>query len=82
MKVKKHISKRGNKTVVVREHTKRYRSVQSSFIDRISENPDGGYIVTILGKDYPYPLLPDEKVGGLVGGRGKYYNKTIRGKYF
>jgi len=83
MKVRSHIAKRGNKVVSVREYTKgRFRSVNSSFIDRVSENKDGGYIVTIKGRDYPYPFLPNEKIGGLVSGGGGYYNKGVRGRYF
>ena len=83
MKVRSHKAKRGNKVVTVREHTKgRFRSVNSSFINRISENPDGGYVVTIKGRDYPDPLLPNEKVGGLISGGGRYYNSGIRGRYF
>lgn len=84
IRVSSHKAKRGKKTVVVKEHNKkqRFRSVNSSFIDRVSERPEGGYTITIKGRDYPYPLLPNEKVGSLVSGRGTYYNKTIRGRFF
>ena len=85
MKVKGHKSKRGNKVVSVKEHDRKlkYRSVDSSFIDRISENSGGeGYVITIKGVDYPYPFLPNPMVGGLVRGRGKYYNHKIRSNYF
>lgn len=84
-KVKSHIAKRGNKTVRVKEHTRKktyHRNVKSSFIDRVSDDGQGGAIVTILGRDYPYPFIPKEKVGGLVRSGGSYYNKKIRGRYF
>jgi len=83
--VKSYKAKRGSKTVVVKQHTKG-RTLKSSFLDRISENPEGGYTITIKGRDYPYPYLPNQKVGGIISGTngssGKYYNKHIRGKYF
>lgn len=87
IKVKSYTAKRGSKTTVVREHTKaKFRTVRSSFIDRISEDGEGGYIITIKGKDYPYPYLPDFMVGGIVrgssGSSGKYYNKNIRSRWF
>lgn len=88
-KISKHVAKRGSKTVVVKEHSrtdKRSRKVKSSFIDSVEENEEGGYNIVIKGKSYPYPLLPDEKVGGVIrgtsGSSGRYYNKNIRGKFF
>lgn len=84
-RVKSYTAKRGKKTVKVKEHTRKkgmYRSVKSSFIDRISDDGQGGAIVTILGRDYPYPFIPKAKVGGVIRGGGRYYNKQIRGKYF
>ena len=83
-RVKAHKSKRGSRTVMVKEHTKKrkFRSIKSSFLDRVSEDGKCGYIVTIMGREYPYPFLPSDKVGGVIAGGGKYYNKKIRGKYF
>lgn len=90
-RVPKHTSTRAGKAVTVKAYSRnttpgetrlKFRSVNSSFIDRISQNPDGGYTITIKGRDYPYPFLPNEKVGGLINGHGKYYNKQIRGNYF
>ena len=81
MKVKTHKSKRGGKTVTVREYI-RGSKIKSSFLDRIEENPEGGYSVIIKGRSYPYPYMPAEKVGGIIRGSGTYYNKNIRGKYF
>lgn len=88
-KVKKHIAKRGNKVVVVKQHERnqeRGRKITSSFLERISERDGGGYDITIGGKKYPYPYLPDELVGGVIRGKdnssGRYYNLLIRGKYF
>lgn len=86
MKVKSHKAKRGNKTTVVKEHTRRGSKIRSSFLERIEENSDGGYSVIIKGRSYPYPYMPKEKVGGILNGSsgssGKYYNKHIRGKFF
>ena len=81
MKVKSHKAKRGGKTVTVKEHI-RGSKIKSSFLDRVEENPEGGYSVIIKGRSYPYPSMPNEKVGGIIRGSGTYYNKHIRGKYF
>lgn len=89
-RVSAHKSKRGNKTVSVKAHDRSIRngrSITSSFLNSVQENEDGeGYSITIHGRSYPYPFLPDEKVGGIIrgtdGSSGRYYNKHIRGKYF
>ena len=88
MRVKGYSAKRGNKTVAVAPHTKadkaRGRNLpKSSCINRISEGEEG-MVITIRGKEYPYPLLPDVKVSGLINAKsaGRFYNKNIRGKYF
>jgi len=81
IKVKKH-TRKGR---TVKAHTKgRGRNLKSSFMDRVSEGEDGNMVITILGREYPYPLLPKDRVGGLVRAKsaGKYYNKNIRGRYF
>lgn len=87
-KIKTHIAKRGNKVTVVKQHdraNKQSRSIRSSFIQSIEEG-EQGYNIVIRGKSYPYPYLPDEKVGGVIrgtnGSSGKYYNRNIKGKYF
>lgn len=90
MKVKSHKAKRGKKTVVVKAHERKdlqSRNIKSSFLEKIVEREDGsGYDIVIAGKHYPYPYLPDEKVGGVIrgtnGSSGRYYNRNIRGKYF
>lgn len=85
MRVKSYKAKRGNKTVAVKQHNKkepRGRAIKSSFLDRVQENENGGYSVIIRGKAYPYPYLPDSKISGVISGRGKFYNKNIKGKYF
>ena len=85
MKVKSHIAKRGKKTVKVKEHSRKqgkHRSIKSSFLDRVGIDENGEHYVTIMGRRYPYPLIPKEKVGGIISGGGTYYNKHIRGKYF
>lgn len=84
IRVKGHTSKRGNKSVRVSPHNRntKYRSVNSSFIEAISESEEGGYLITINGIDFPYPELPNSMVSGLVKIGGKYYNKYIRGRHF
>ena len=87
MRVNSYTAKRGSKTVSVTAHTKkdrRFRSVTSSCVDRVSEGENGGMSITIRGKEYPYPYLPSDKVGGLINASssGRYYNKNIRGRYF
>ena len=81
MKVKTHKSKRGGKTVTIKEYT-RGRAIKSSFLNRVQENENGGYSIIIRGKAYPYPYLPDSKISGVISGGGKFYNKNIKGKYF
>tara|TARA_Y100000034_G_scaffold29728_1_gene36154 strand:+ start:30270 stop:30536 length:267 start_codon:yes stop_codon:yes gene_type:complete len=86
-RVKSYTAKRGNKKVKVKAHNKnvRSRNLTSSFMDKIKENPDGdGMVITILGRDYPYPYLPKGKVASLMASKskGKYYNRNIRGKFF
>ena len=90
MKIKSHKAKRGKKTVVVKSYEKKdpqSRTIKSSFLEKIVEREDGsGYDIVIGGRHYPYPYLPDEKVGGVIrgtaGSSGRYYNKNIRGKFF
>lgn len=89
MRVKSYKAKRGGKMVAVKEHTKRPpqgRTIRSSFLEKIVENDTGGYSVIIRGKEYPYPFLPDSRVGGLLkgtnGSPGRYYNKNIKSRYF
>ena len=89
MRIKGYSAKRGNKTVAVAPHTKadkaRGRNLpKSSCINRISEGEKQGMVITVRGKEYPYPFMPDEKVAGLMSAKsaGRYYNKNIRGKFF
>lgn len=87
-RVKGYKAKRGSKTVAVAPHTKtdkaRGRNLpKSSCINRISEGEEG-MVIKIRGVEYPYPLLSDDRVSGLINAKsaGRYYNKNIRGKYF
>jgi hypothetical protein len=84
MKVKGYTAKRGSKTVSVASHNKRGRNITSSCVNRVSEGEDGKMVITIRGKEYPYPELPKGRVSGLIsaGSAGAYYNRNIRGKYF
>lgn len=87
MRVRSYKAKRGNKTVQVSAHEKsegRFRTVKSSCIDRIGEGADGKMVITIRGREYPYPELPNNRVSGVISAEsaGRYYNKHIRGRYF
>lgn len=90
MKVKSHKAKRGSKTVVVKSYEKKdphSRNFNSSFLEKIVEREDGkGYDIVIRGKHYPYPFLPDNRVGGVIrgtnGSSGRYYNRNIKGNYY
>ena len=86
MKVKAYKAKRGSGVVTVSAHEKgRGRNLpRSSCINRVSEGEGGGMVITIRGQQYPYPLLPTDKVSGVVNAdsAGRYYNKNIRGKFF
>lgn len=85
--IRGHTASRKGKIVSIRGHSrdiKYSRSIISSCVNAVKQDAGGNNYITIRGVDYPYPLLPKERVSGVVnaGSAGKYYNKNIRGRYF
>ena len=82
IKVKGHTAKRGTKTIVVKPYSRKI--TKSSCINEVGIREDGSRYITIRGREYDYPYLPNEKIGSLVRVKsaGRFYNKNIKGNYY
>lgn len=81
-RIKGYIAKRGKKIVSIKPYIR--KTTRSSCINEVGIKEDGTRYITIRGREYSYPYLPDDKIGGLVKAKsiGRYYNKNIKGNFY